>query len=294
MARHPVVHGVLSISGTFGAAKGFQKLLQRYLSNEWLFENEKDKISPTSLVPSILESSSQDLSNKSKELDWTGVLSFVVDQIANVDVRLAVAIVVLAVMGPVLPYAFGYGKVDAASTESEIIASHLDPAQRALLQFGKSKSEPVLFGYVSMELDELEEHGSSEHVLHLRRQLQLEDQHFVKELRDEVNIAEQLVQRQESKELEKEEEQEVVVAHSCSRSHSGSPQVEESDTSADGKPSSSTRSEYTLPSAQTSPLDHRDSCVSHSNTCIQLSPIKTSNLDAQLTSEQAYSQPFTY
>lgn len=209
MARHPVVHGALSISGTIGAVKGFQKLLQRYLSNEWLFENDKSEVSPTSVIPSVLESSSQGLSDKGKELDWSRVLSFMVDQIANMDVRLAVAIVVLAVMGPVLPYVFGYGKVKAASVESEIIASHLDPAQRALLQFGKSKSEPLLLGYVSMELDEFREHGTSEQVPHLRRQLRLEKQQVGKDFQDEVKIAEQLVQRQESRELEKEEEQEA-------------------------------------------------------------------------------------
>lgn len=297
MTRHPIFHGVLSVSGTLGAARGFQRLLQRYLNDEWLFGNKKNEVSPTSVVPSMLEPSFEELPEKSKELDWTRVLSFLVEQIGNMDVRLAVAIVVLAVVGPVLPYVFGYREDTSEGTtttttttatitttkESEIVASHLDPAQRALLQFGKSKSEPLLLGYVSMKLDEIEENRNAEQANLLRRQLQLERPHFGKELEDEVRFAERLVERQESRGREREEE-----------IKERSPQVDESDTSVGGKPDSSSRSEYTLPSAQTSPLDRRDSYVSHSNVCIQLSPIKTSNLDAQLTSEQAYSQPFTY
>ncbi|GCE97342.1 hypothetical protein ZYGM_004897 [Zygosaccharomyces mellis] len=294
MVRHPILQGTISIGGTFGAVKGLQRLLQRYLSNEWLFENKKSKISPTNVIPSVLEPSSQDFSNKGKEVNWSRVLSFIVDQISNIDLRLAVVIVVLAVMGPVLPYVFGYGKSDTSITESNITGSNLDSSQRALLQFGKSKSEPVLLGYVSMELDELSDRRNSEQVPHLRRHSELEELQAGRNLQDEVKIAEQLVQRQESRELEKREEQEKEMQQEKGEMDSHLSRAEESDTSAGGKPGSSVRSEYTLPSAQTSPLDHRDSYISHSNVCIQFSPIKTSNLDAQLTAEQAYSQPFTY
>lgn len=273
MSRHPVVQGVLSVSGTLGAVKGFQKLLQRYLSNDWLFESKKMQVSPTSQIPSSLVRSPEN-----EELDWTRVLSFMSDQMANTDVRLLVAFLVLVIMGPLLPYLFGSGKREAYSIEytekTEVIASQIDPAERALLQFGKSKSEPLLFGYVSMELDDQVPHQGR------HSELKLEKPEVNMDLQDETKVA-----RQEPKELEGKEQQQEVEGRIGEL---------ESDISTRDKPNSSTKSNYTLSSAQTSPFDCRDSQVSQSNVCIQFSPIKTSNLDAQLTSAQAYSQPFTY
>lgn len=279
MTRHPVVHSALSVSGSVGAVKGIQRVLQKYLPDEWLFSG-KVQSSPTNIVPSALEPTFVEDIPLEKGLSYTRVLSFVVDQLANMDARIAITIVVLTVIGPVLPYLFGIQK-----HVPQTAAEHLDPAQRALLQFGKSKSEPILLSYVSMDLEqEVEDFSEGEDIQDplRRREVSLEaSQELVQE--DGVVFKEE---HTEVMQVLKSEEPEPMGK--------GLSAQEESDDSTSGKQESSSRSVCTLPSAQTSPLGRRDSYTSHANVYIQFSPMKTSNLDAQLSSEQAYSQPFTY
>lgn len=282
MTRHPVLQNALSVSGSVGAVKGIKRLLQKYLPDEWLF-SQKAHSSPTDIVPSALEPTLIDNNRLDDSLSITRVLSFMVDQIANMDVRIAVTIVVLAVLGPVLPYIVGLNK-----QAPQTAAQHIDPAKRALLQFGKSKSEPILLSYVSLDLEREEEDLSEREdsssalrrekvSMEVKQEIVQEDEPAIKEVTKEVNIVQQVVEKEGPELTEKE---------FCVQ--------EESDGSASRKRGSSSRSVITLPSAQTSPLGRRESYTSHSNVYIQFSPIKTSNVDAQLSSEQAYSQPFTY
>lgn len=282
MTRHPVLQNAISLSGSVGAVKGIERLLQKHLPDEWLF-SPKTHSSPTDIVPSALEPTLIDNDRLTNSLSSTHVLSFIVDQIANMDARIAVTIVVLTVLGPVLPYIFGSRKQVPQTT-----AQHIDPAQRALLQFGKSKSEPILLSYVSLDLEREEEDVSEKEdssatlrrekvSMEVKQEIVQEDEPAFKEVMKEVNIVEQVVEKEGPEPTDKE---------FCVQ--------EESDGSASRKRGSSSRSVITLPSAQTSPLGRRESYTSHSNVYIQFSPIKTSNVDAQLSSEQAYSQPFTY
>lgn len=319
-------------------------MLQVYVPDDWLALHSRES-SSTSVVHRVTTAVAERLdpyySSPKDDLNWTRVLTFIAQEAAELDLRISAALLLVCVLGPALwllltresSQAVG-GQVSQHATQTEQIPQepvtfqyyHYDPAERALLQFGKSRSEPILIGYnMPMNFedadytsgnventnkvtagDDLRKEGGltskrpSNDTIQDKKQLGSVKR--VGKRQDSVRTQLQApnafseTQEKQSKDRSSTNSHPQGEAQCSEPCHRESTSWEDSIVfeSLENRLESSGRSSSSLPSLKCTPTDRETSRHSSAHIQLQISPRKTSNVDAQLNPEQAYSQPFTY
>ncbi|QLQ79974.1 hypothetical protein HG537_0C06230 [Torulaspora globosa] len=237
------------------------------------------------------------------ELTWSQVFEFIAREVERVDLRIWFGVLLLSMLGPlvwsllagrgvseqiVLPPSSSVSTQTDPEPEPELEPEsgrkdpepeneHKDPVpiryyqyepgERALLQFGRSKSDSMLFDYVPLslhepELDEIEEVVG-------RCTLRQEKPDALPTLRFPQVASE------------------AVVDDGTQTDASIMEQESTNRTTSDNTLGS-------LPNLKDSSLEITVPAQSPTALQIQLSPRKTSIVDVQVNPEQAYSQPFSY
>lgn len=304
MARAIAPYGLFLGGTSIALLKLVQKLVDRNGADEWLEPSLDEDSSSTYVVevPKILHGASS--TPISQELTWRQVIDFLMKELERVDVRVWCVILLVCLLGPVARNLLGSkppqkpyvadSKSVSTQTDQEaepadrkdpvaIRSHHYEPAERALLQFGRSKSESVLFNYVPTDFNE-------------------------EELQDFEGIVAGCTLRAEELEpvKEKEQDQEVTPRKEPEKRSSVEPpeQLKQTDSNAATGDSSgeSTSVHQTslgkslglLSSLKDDSLRRATSAQSLPFLPIQLSPRKTSIVEVQVNPEQVYSQPFNY
>ncbi|CCD24646.1 Nvj1p NDAI_0D03320 [Naumovozyma dairenensis CBS 421] len=170
MTRRPVIQSIFSLGGSLAMVKGLKRVLRKYdLPENWLTPTQgnstQENINKTNELISILQEVSNAMHSRddisfSKQLEeagdgitWKKVGLFVLKESINMDTKIAAGIIFTILFLPLLSALLSnsIGKklrkkkndnVDFATQTEQ--SHHYGPAERALLQFGKSKSEPIL------------------------------------------------------------------------------------------------------------------------------------------------------
>lgn len=319
-------------------------MLQVYVPDDWLALHSREPSSTYVIhrvTTAVAERIDPYYSSPKDDLNWTRVLTFIAQEAAELDLRISAALLLVCVLGPALwllltresSHAVGV-QVSQHATQTEQPPQepvtfqyyHYDPAERALLQFGKSRSEPILIGYnmpmnfededyapgnventnkITAGSDLRKEGGPtskrpSNDTIQAEKQL---GQNSVRTQPQDPNADTMVVspafsetQEEQSKERGLTNLQPQEKAQCSEPCHRESSSWEDSIVfeSLENRLESSGRSSSSLPSLKCTPTDRETSRHSLAHIQLQISPRKTSNVDAQLNPEQAYSQPFTY
>lgn len=338
MTRPPVLQGVFALGAGFAMFEGVMKLynlygVQRVQANMSEGFTEPSLVHLVTRVTTTVTASAGSLQENlggKPTLDWPQVFDFLLQQMDQLDLRIPIIITTLCVFGPVLFYLWE-GKLKArkeircltreGSTQTEEISQHenpnilkpqvpeasnhfcqINPAERALLQFGKSKSDSLLFGYVPMNYDSTDFHLDAEPELigsfinshELQKTPHRTPRRVYVNNLSEPSIASQPLPECQHKNLDIETCRETSPgSERPGTSDKGDSSFAESVTTNtfDTKKPSSIKSLCSLPSSRGSPFNTSILSSSDNHLRLQMTPSKT---NTQLNSDIAYSQPFTY
>lgn len=320
MTRPPVVHGAFSLGLSVAILKGVKKTVRKHLEKRGWIEPRKvdyEFIFTIDRLKNLVDEKDGTAAvwqHDTSELSWRKVLNFVSNQFSELDTRIYVLLLLLCVLLPIAWTVLDGDSEDLLNNNdnddnvgligSKIRLKHYNDGERAVLQFGKSRSEPIILSYKDMDMPE-------------------EDREFTtKKEREDC----QLVSKSENA-LDKVEnvespggqaKQHLEVDTQCNRDESGEKINGEGDSSKEEDRCSSsevgshdeskeevvtdpeflsrdTRTTSSLKSSRSFPISFKGSINQPSSLLhLQVSPTKSTNLDAQVNTEQAYSQPFRY
>lgn len=296
MARPTAPRSLFFAGTSFALLKLVQKLVER---NSAEVRHKPNEMS-TYVVQTPKVVHGEPSVSAPQELNWTQVMDFVKLELERVDLRVWLAVLLACTLGPLAwsllqkrdriePPEANPCTNAATQTEQEpdterkdpvtVRYYHYEPAERALLQFGRSKSESVLFNYVPMNFDEAELDDFEGVVAGCT----LRDKEPVEELTlrepPAVPPAVEIPPRHDAPEESTNES--TRTDDSTEESHSNHQET-------------LNKSLVSLPSLRDSSLERPASAHSQTVLQIQLSPRKTSIGEVQVNPEQAYSQPFSY
>ncbi|CCE91639.1 Nvj1p TDEL_0D00550 [Torulaspora delbrueckii] len=320
MARPVAAQGLFSLGTSITLVKLVKKLMEGGTVEEWWNVSPQAQQSSTYIVDyPIITTEPRNIHNQ--KLTWPQVLRFFIEQVEEMDLQLACFVLFLCLLGPLIwslldtksSSAAGNSLLHNVSTQTEQEPEekvterhfHYDPAERALLQFGRSKSESVLsvFKYSPIQFDYNEPEEEVDEIVagctiktepiqktpleileEKRRSGVVKpfapiDQEVILRLDTALSSQKQF---KDSSQLCPKVEHQVLVQNSSGNISPGN------------REAPSVKSAGSLPSFRGAPLERASSAQSLSFLQIQISPRKTSHVEVQVNPEQAYSQPFTY
>lgn len=326
MTRPPVLQGIFSLGASIALLTGVKKLLHGKAPDEWLTTIPEQGLSSTyvvqGVIPSFVMKSEEWMGQApSNELNWPQVISFLIQQMEHLDFRIWLTVLLLCLLGPVFKSLFDKkGKEVPRNNFSHNVATqteqepeelvtfqyyHYDPAERALMQFGRSKSESVLFRYAPINFDENESDDFDDVVD--RCALPKESSQGCAPFEEPMSEA------NDSQEADAGQEIQEVISQNVSSSGEDQTSTDDfakmkvsdqrgqlftdgsiSTATPESRPESFGKSSGSLLSFRGASLERQPSSHSHTAFQLQLSPKKSTNVDVQVNPEQAYSQPFTY
>lgn len=316
MARPVAAQSLLSLGVSVALVKVIKRFLSESTYEDWWYEHShvQSNAPTTELVRESVERLDANLM-QGQRLTWPQVLNFLVEQVTELDVHFAYFVLFLSVAGPLLWLLLDKESSDVDSktipcNEDERVSSsvstqteeepeekitvryfHYDPAERALLQFGRSKSESVLdaFKYMPAQKEYTEPEDDIDQMVK-RCTLEAEKAHNLATARlpGPKEQTSQECAQEDSAELQHDKSQLPAKQQALLRSSSGII----SSTSSRGVPS--VKSSRSLLSFKAVPSKSDSSTHSPSFLQLQISPRRTTQVEVQLSPEQAYSQPFTY
>ncbi|QLL32455.1 hypothetical protein HG536_0C06240 [Torulaspora globosa] len=295
MARMTAPYSLFFAGTSIALLKLVQKLVERNGADEWLEPSESEYSTYVIEAPKIVHG---DLSvPDTQELTWGQVFEFLAREVERVDLRIWFAVLLFCTLGP-LAWSLSTGRSPSeqpplapstcVSTQTEpepeverkdpapMRCYHYEPGERALLQFGRSKSDSVLFNYVPLEFHE-------------------------PELDEFEEVVGRCTLRQErANEVTPKEEPTAVpsvrLAQLVSEALADNGTETDASMVEDDSANRTTLGDTlgSLPNLRDSSLEIAGRAQSPTALQIQLSPRKTSIVDVQVNPEQAYSQPFSY
>ncbi|QLG73064.1 hypothetical protein HG535_0E01480 [Zygotorulaspora mrakii] len=350
MTRVPVSQGLFGLAATVAIFKGLKEAMNFYSLGALRLNVSDGNMNPTMTAEShtvtkkIVTTVTATINTGTKQkLDWPLVLDFVLEELDMIDPRIWIATIALCVLGPVAVYLFdGRRSVFSTNTHStqtdeveEVRIPDLpgpssgkgpssyspyfqyNPAERAWMQFGKSKSEPFLFTYVpisystkdsSSEIEQEVKEYENEPSLEFcdkqvaepatdnfnREESATDNYNHDESAQSAQSISDQLpssgnkfrsIQEKKSLHVMNHQQQHLLEDREVSS-------LDESFTinPFDKRPISS-NSSHSIPSSRSSPMASSVLNSSNSHLRLQMSPTKTFT---HLSSELAYSQPFSY
>ncbi|EJS43367.1 nvj1p [Saccharomyces arboricola H-6] len=322
MTRPPVVHGAFALGLSMAVFKGVEKTVREHLEKQGWIEPQKvdyELIFTIEKLKNLVDekySQAVEHCDDTSELSWRKVLNFISRQSSELDTRIYVLILLLSVL---LPIAWTVLDGDREGTpddnsndvDENLIASakqlkHYNDGERAVLQFGKNRSEPIILSYRDMNVSDGDHRDFTTKRELEHSHLTSKSENALAEMNDEDTPGDQQEQPLEIDiECEKNEPGEETKNVNKEKDHSSSSEVEshneaKKETVADPEIlSQDTRTTSSLKSSTSFPISFRGSIdlksINHpSSLHLQVSPTKSTNLDAQVNTEQAYSQPFRY
>lgn len=309
MARIAGPHSLFLAGISVALVKLVQKLVERNCEDEWMKSGEVGGSTYVVDAPRIVHG---DLGAVDvQEMTWSQVFEFIAREVERVDLRIWSGLLLFSILGPL---AWNLSRRSASeqpptnssvSTQTEpepeserrdpapMRCYHYEPGERALLQFGRSKSDSVLFDYVPLEfhepeLDEIEEVVG-------RCTLRQEKKNEVPLKGEQTAVPSmRLAQVEALADDGTQTDTSVVENNSPNRTNTlGSlPNLRDSSEQRDN--SEQGDSSQRDSSQRESSLEIAAPAQSPSAWQIQLSPRKTSIVDVQVNPELAYSQPFSY
>lgn len=352
MTRPPVLQGAFSLGASLAMFKGVKNMLHEYVPDNWLglpYSDHSSTYVIHRVTTAVVETLDLPYTSPKDDLNWTRVLTFIAQEAEELDLRISAAVLLVCVLGPALwllltresSRAVGGQVSQHVATQTEQSPQepvtfqyyHYDPAERALLQFGKSRSEPILIGYMPMNFEDedytsgnLENSNEVTAGCALRKdakptsgrlsndaiqdEKQLGSENSLEKTQTSVRTQLQdanadtkiLSPASPAPQEEQSRDRSSVESHPQEKTQCSEPYHRESSSwdnsivfeSLENRLESSGRSSSSLPSFKCTPSERETSRHSLAHIQLQISPRKTSNVGAQLNPEQAYSQPFTY
>ncbi|CAI6718828.1 ANL_collapsed_G0025180.mRNA.1.CDS.1 [Saccharomyces cerevisiae] len=184
MTRPPLVRGIFSLGLSVAVLKGVEKTVRKHLERQGWIEPQKvdyELIFTIDRLKNLVDNKREALTAEQPdagELSWRKVFNFISRQSSELDTRIYVLILLLSFL---LPIAWTVLDGDRETTledkdndfnvdliENERRLKHYNDGERAVLQFGKNRSEPIILSYKDMnvlegehEFTSKEEHSNS-------------------------------------------------------------------------------------------------------------------------------------
>lgn len=321
MTRPPLVRGIFSLGLSVAVLKGVEETVRKHLERQGWIEPQKvdyELIFTIDRLKNLVDNKREALTAEQPdagELSWHKVFNFISRQSSELDTRIYVLILLLSFL---LPIAWTVLDGDRETTledkdndinvdliENERRLKHYNDGERAVLQFGKNRSEPIILSYKDMnvlegehEFTSKEEHGNShltsksENALNQVGSEDLLGCHLEKQLEEDKNEPNGEADGEDDNNQEKDcsSSSEVESQSKCRKESTAEPDS----LSRDTRTTSSLKSSTSFPISLKGSIDLKSLNQPSSLLHIQVSPTKSNNLDAQVNTEQAYSQPFRY
>lgn len=328
MSRPVAAQGLFSLGTSIAMLKVVQRFMEGRTPEKWWTEPHVAEKSSTYVIDYPVATSGLKEAHY-QSLSWPQVLEFLVEQVEQIDIKIACVVLFLCVLGPLIwsllenknPGATGDKLLHSVATQTEqepegkekIAARyvHYNPAERALLQFGRSKSESVLsvFRYDPSRFEYTEPEEDIDEVVAgftpSKKPSQAGPAGFAAEQHRRATVKPLALEISDPPSQLDERVSHARVgsreSHTIdpSQARSGAEEQESSkDSNSNVSPgsgqASSVKSSRSLLSFKGASLKRASSAQSHTFLQIQISPRKTSHVEVQLNPEQVYSQPFTY
>ena len=244
------------------------------------------------------------------ELSWRKVFNFISRQSSELDTRIYVLILLLSFLVPIAWTVLdgdhegtledNDNDINMDLIENERRQKHYNDGERAVLQFGKNRSEPIILSYKDMNVSEGErefttkkEHGNgrliskSENALDEVGSEDVSGCHPEKQLEEDNN---ELSEEENGEDDDNKEKDRCSSSEVESQSESKKESTAEPDLlSRDTRTTSSLKSSTSFPISFKGSIDLKSLNQPSSLLHLQVSPTKSTNLDAQVNTEQAYS-----
>lgn len=320
MTRPPVVRGIFSLGLSVAVLKGVEKTVRKHLEKQgWIQPREVDYelIFTIDRLKNLVDDKRESLTAEqldTGELSWRKVLNFISRQSSELDTRIYVLILLLSFLVPIAWTVLDGDRegtledndndinVDLIGNERR--HKHYNDGERAVLQFGKNRSEPIILSYKDMnvsgerEFINKKEHDNGHLISKSENALDEVGSEDVSGCHPENQLEEDKNELSEEENGEDDDNKETDRCSSSeveSQSESKKESTAEPDLlSRDTRTTSSLKSSTSFPISFKGSIDLKSLNQPSSLLHLQVSPTKSANLDAQVNTEQAYSQPFRY
>ncbi|CAI4053652.1 hypothetical protein SUVZ_15G3520 [Saccharomyces uvarum] len=324
MTRPPVMRGAFSLGLSVAVLKGVKKTVRKHLERQGWLEPRKvdyELIFTIDRLKTLVDEKHDSVlaigQHDTGELSWRKVFNFISRQSSELDTRIYVLILLLCLVVPIA-WTVLDGDQDSSLDENDDYDNlnedarrlkHYGDGERAVLQFGKNRSEPIILSYKDMDVPEGEREFTAKRN-HNSRSLTSRSENALDRMNDENTLSDQPEEQVEADigcdESKLGEETNSNDIDDMKKDRCSSPEAESHDEfnednstepeflSRDTKTTSSLKSSTSFPLSFKGSMDLRSINQPSSVLHIQVSPTKSTNLDAQVNTEQAYSQPFRY
>ncbi|KOG99253.1 Nvj1p [Saccharomyces eubayanus] len=320
MTRPPVMRGAFSVGLSVAVLKGVKKTVRKHLERRgWLEPHKVDYelVFTIDRLKNLVDEKHDSVlavgQHDAGELSWRKVFNFISRQSSELDTRIYIFILLLCLVVPVV-WTVLDGDHDNSLDDNDDYEDarrlkHYGDGERAVLQFGKNRSEPIILSYKDMDVPEGEREFTAKRD-HNSRSLTSKSENALDGLNNEDTLSDQPEEQVEvdigCDENELGEETNTNDIDDQEKDCCSSPEVEPHDEfnednptepeflTRDTKTTSSLKSSTSFPLSFKGSIDLRSINQPSSLLHIQVSPTKSTNLDAQVNTEQAYSQPFRY
>ncbi|CAI4039568.1 hypothetical protein SMKI_08G2370 [Saccharomyces mikatae IFO 1815] len=325
MTHPPVVRGIFSLGLSVAVLKGVQKTVRKHLEKQgWIEPQEVDYelIFTIDRLKNLIDDKHNPLTAVQQdisELSWRKVLNFISRQFSELDTRIYVLILLLSLLVPIVWSVLdgdhegaledNDNDINVDIIENERRLKHYNDGERAVLQFGKNRSEPIILSYKNMNVLEGEHEftnkkdhdashltSKSENALDKAESKDVFDDHPEQQPKVDIKCDKNdLSEEENGEDSDNKEEDHSSSLELESQSESKVESTAEPDVlSRDTRTTSSLKSSTSFPVSFKGSIDLRSLNPPSSLLHLQVSPTKSTNLDAQVNTEQAYSQPFRY
>ncbi|CCC67191.1 hypothetical protein NCAS_0A06330 [Naumovozyma castellii] len=149
MTRPPVMQTAFSLTGSIAIVKSIERLCRAHLPENWISQKNFEDSELVEVLQDISNAFSfhenVNFDESIDNLTWKKVGLFILQEILNLDIKISLGILLLLLLLPLLGVLLHAEITDDRNDDMEPqMLRHYDPAERALLQFGKNHSEPVL------------------------------------------------------------------------------------------------------------------------------------------------------